>query len=133
MTTNNSVRIAELQRQIEEYISLGSNSILYDFKEENGNCTLHAITVNPRHNQSFLFHTTLGLNREDALEQLLDYVKEYRDKESSFTIQWSIKGDDRLQTSYFSAKNIIGALDKLYFERDPNAVTVFNVSLNPIT
>lgn len=133
MTTNNSVRIAELQREIEEYISLGSNSILYDFKEENGTCTLHAITVNPRHNQSFLFHTSKGLDRIDALEQLLKYVKEFRDKESSFTIQWSIIGDDRLQTSYFSAKNIIGALDKLYFDRDPNTVTVFNVSLNPIT
>ena len=133
MTTNNSVRIAELQRDIEEYISLGSNSILYDFKEENGKTTLHAITVNPRHNQSFLFHTSIGLDRVDALEQLHAYVKEYREKESSFTIQWSIIGDDRLQTSYFSAKNIIGALDKLYFDRDPNAVTVFNVSLNPIT
>jgi hypothetical protein len=133
MTTNNSVRIAELQREIEEYISLGSNSILYDFKEENGNVTLHAITVNPRHNQSFLFHTSRGLNRIDALEQLLAYVKEFREKESSFTIQWAIIGDERLQTSYFSAKNIIGALDKLYFDRDPNTVTVFNVSLNPIT
>ncbi len=133
MTTNNSVRIAELQREIEEYISLGSNSILYDFKEENGNVTLHAITVNPRHNQSFLFHTSRGLDRIDALEQLLAYVKEFREKESSFTIQWSIIGDERLQTSYFSAKNIIGALDKLYFDRDPNTVTVFNVSLNPIT
>ena len=133
MTTNNSVRIAELQREIEEYISLGSNSILYDFKEENGTCTLHAITVNSRHNQSFLFHTSKGLDRIDALGQLLKYVQEFRDKESSFTIQWSIIGDDRLQTSYFSAKNIIGALDKLYFDRDPNTVTVFTVSLNPIT
>lgn len=133
MTSNNSVRISELQREIEEYISLGSNSILFEFTEENGKSTLHAITVNPRHNQSFLFHTTVGPDKVDALEQMLAYMREYKDKESSFTIQWRVIGDDRLQTSYFSAKNILGALDKLYFDRDPNTVTVFNVSLNPIT
>jgi len=133
MTTDNSVRIAELQREIEDYISLGSNSILYDFKEENGRVTLHTITVNPRHNQSFLFHTAQGTSRSEALAQLLEYVKSYKDKESSYTIQWSVNGDERLQTSYFSASNILGALDKLYFDRDPNTVTIFNVSLNPIT
>lgn len=133
MTTDNSVRIAELQREIEEYVSLGNNSMLYDYKQDNGNVTMHAITVNPRHNQSFLFHTTTGLERIDCLEQMLVYVKNYKEKESSFTIQWSINGDNRLQTSYFSAKNILGALDKLYFDRDPNVVTVFSVSLNPIT
>ena len=133
MTTDNRVRIAELQKEIEEYISLGSNSLLYDFKEENGRVTLHTITVNPRHNQSFLFHSTQGLDQVDALEQLLDYVKSYRDKESSYTIQWSVIGDERLQTSYFSAKNVLGALDKLYFDRDPNTVTIFSIILNPIS
>ena len=37
-----------------------------------------------------------------------------------------------LHTSYFSAKNILGALDKLYFDRDPNTITVFSVNLNPL-
>lgn len=133
MTTDNRVRIAELQKEIEEYISLGSNSLLYDFKEENGRVTLHTITVNPRHNQSFLFHSTQGLDQVDALEQLLEYMKSYRDKESSYTIQWSVIGDERLQTSYFSAKNVLGALDKLYFDRDPNTVTIFSIILNPIS
>ncbi|NND93361.1 MAG: hypothetical protein HKN45_00735 [Flavobacteriales bacterium] len=133
MTSENSVRIAELQSEIEDYISLGSNSILYNFKEEGKLLTLHAITVNPRHNQSFLFHSTQGVSRVECLEKLLDYVQNYKDKESSYTIQWSAKGDDRLQTSYFSARNVIGALDKLFFDRDPNTITIFNVSLNPIT
>jgi hypothetical protein len=133
MVRDNSVRIAELQGEIERYISLGSNSIVYDFSEENGRITLHAITVNPRHNQSFLFHTTHGTDRVDTLEQLLNYVKDYKEKESSFTVQWTHVGDGRLQTSYFSAPNILAALDKLYFDRDPNTVTVFSVSLNPMT
>jgi hypothetical protein len=133
MTSESSVRIAELQKEVEDYISLGSNSIVYDFKEEGSTCILHAITVNPRHNQSFLFHTTKGTSRVDCLEQLLGYVQSYKDKESSYTIQWSVKGDERLQTSYFSARNVLGALDKLFFDRDPNTITIFTVSLNPIT
>ena len=133
MTTDNSVRIAELQKEVEAYISIGKNSIVYDFKEDNGSILLHTITVNQRHKQSFLFHTTTGQDKVDALSKLLQYVKSYKEKESSYTIQWSVKGDENLQTSYFSAKNILGALDKLYFDRDPNAITIFTISLNPIS
>jgi len=132
MTQEDRVRISELQRHVEDYISLGSNSILYEFKEDEGRTTLHTITVNPRHNQSFLFHTSSGKDQVEALERLFDYVKEYKEKESSYTIQWSAKGDERLQTSYFSANNILGALDKLHFDRDPNTITIFSISLNPI-
>ncbi len=127
------MKVAELKKEIEEYISLGNNSIIYDVEEGNGRVTINAITVNPRHNQSFLFHTSVGLDEVDAFQQMSEYVKSYKEKESSYTIQWSVIGDDRLQTSYFSSKNIIGALDKLYFDRDPNTVTIFSVSLNPIT
>jgi hypothetical protein len=130
---DNNIRVAELKKEIEEYISLGNNSIIYDVEEGNGRVTINAITVNPRHNQSFLFHTSVGLDEVDAFQQMSEYVKSYKEKESSYTIQWSVIGDDRLQTSYFSSKNIIGALDKLYFDRDPNTVTIFSVSLNPIT
>lgn len=130
---DNNIRVAELKKEIEEYISLGNNSIIYDVEEGNGRVTINAITVNPRHNQSFLFHTSIGLDEVDAFQQMSEYVKSYKEKESSYTIQWSVIGDDRLQTSYFSSKNIIGALDKLYFDRDPNTVTIFSVSLNPIT
>ena len=64
---------------------------------------------------------------------MLQYVKSYKEKEGSYTIQWSIKGENVLNTSYFSAKNIMGALDKLYYDRDPNSITVFSVILNPMS
>jgi hypothetical protein len=64
---------------------------------------------------------------------MLEYVENYKEAESSYTIQWSLKGENSLHTSYFRAKNILGALDKLYFERDPNSITVFSVMLNPIS
>lgn len=133
MTQDKNIEIANIQREIESYIGLGPNSLVYDFGEYNGHTTLHLITVNPRHNQSFLFHKTEGIDKIDAMQKMLDYVKEHRQKEQSFTIQWAMEGEDQLQTSYFSAKNIIGALDKLYYDRDPNSIIVYSVMLNPIS
>ncbi len=133
MTKDNSIRIAELQKEIENYIGMGTKGVIFDFEEKGNTMVLHAITINPRHNQSFLFHTTKGVSKIDALEAMLTYVKSYKEKESSYTIQWSVNGDDQLQTSYFSAKNVLGALDKLYFQRDPNTITIFSVILNPMS
>ena len=64
---------------------------------------------------------------------MLDYVKTYKERTSSYTIQWSDRGRNDLETSYFRAKNILEALDKLFYDRDPNSITVFSVMLNPIS
>jgi len=69
----------------------------------------------------------------DALKNMLEYVKNYKEEESSFTIQWTLKGENALHTSYFRAKNILGSLEKLYYDRDPNSITVFSVMMNPIS
>lgn len=131
--TDKNIETARLQREIEEYIGLGPNSLVYNFGESNGKTTLHLVTVNPRHNQSFLFHSEEGYDRQDTLKRMLKYVKSHKDKESSYTIQWKHTDDDTLQTSYFSAKNVQNALDKLFYDRDPNSITVFSVIMNPIT
>lgn len=133
MTKDSAVRIAELQKSIEAYIGLDAQGIIYDYSQDGEKVRLDAITVNPRHKQSFLFHTSVGLSKVEALEDLLSYVRNYKEKDSTFTVQWSVNGDDELHTSYFRAKNILTALDKLYFNRDPNTITIFNVSLNPIS
>lgn len=133
MTLDKNIEIANLQSEIGKYIGMGSNSLIFNFEENGRQIVLRLITVNPRHNQSFLFHTTESPTKTEALRDMLEYVKNYKDAESSFTIQWSIKGENLLQTSYFRAKNVLGALDKLYYERDPNSITVFSVMLNPIS
>lgn len=133
MTVDKNIEIANLQVEIGSYIGLGQNSLIFNFDEEPNRVTLRLITANPRHNQSFLFHSTEGSTRVEALRLMLEYVKKYKEAESSYTIQWSLKGENQLQTSYFRAKNILSALDKLYFDRDPNSITVFSVTLNPLS
>jgi uncharacterized membrane protein len=64
---------------------------------------------------------------------MLWYVQDYKEKENSYTIQWVAKGETELNTSYFRAGNIMDALQKLYYGRDMNTITVFSVVLNPIS
>lgn len=133
MVTESYVRIAELQQQIESHISeLESDRIIFEFKNDGNSTQLHLVTVNPRHNQSFLFHSTEGRDQIEALEKMLAYVKNYKQTENSYTVQWTSKGKSDLHTSYFRAHHIQEALDKFYHHTKKNEVTVFSVVLNPI-
>jgi hypothetical protein len=135
MTKDKNLEIARLQKEIGDHIGTGPDGLVFNYEEDaKGKTTkLFLITLNPRHNQSFLFHATEGTNKVEALREMLDYVRNYKERTSSWTIQWSARGESSLQTSYFRAKNVLEALDKLFYDRDPNSITVFSVMLNPIT
>lgn len=128
------VEAAKIQNQIIKFLGLKNNELVFEYSQVEGNkVKLDLITINPRHNQSFLFRSEIGYDKIDALKKMMDYVENHREKESSFTIQWMTQGLNELQTSYFRAKSIYDALDKLYYGRDMNTITVFSVVLNPIT
>lgn len=128
-----NLEIARLQKEIERYLQLGNTQLILDYQETNGKTRLDLVTVNSRHNQSFLFHFVEGYDKVDALKKMLDYVKTYKEKKNSYTIQWTVRGEGELHTSYFRAKDIQEAIDKLYYGRDPNSLTIFSVVLNPIS
>ena len=125
------VESARIQRQIAELLGLPTDQLVFDFRQIDGQTRLDLITVNPRHQQSFLFRYELGYDKLDALRKMLQYVQTSRDAEGSYTIQWRARGGKELQTSYFRAHNAYEALDKLYYGRDLNTITVFSVVLNP--
>jgi len=125
--------IARIQDEIKNFLGLKSNQIIFEFSNGDGKFKLDLITINPRHNQSFLFRSEVGIDRIDALKRMFEYVKNHKARESSYTVQWSVKGDRELNTSYFWGGNIYDALDKLYYDRDMNTINVYNVTMNPIT
>jgi len=106
---------------------------VFEYSSQDGKIKLDLITINPRHNQAFLFHSETGTDKLDSLRKMLDYVQNYKEKENSYTIQWVAKNAKELHTSYFKASNIMDALQKLYYGRDMNTITVFSVVLNPIS
>lgn len=128
-----NIEIAKLQKEIESYLSLGNTDVIFEYEEAGSKTRLNVITINPRHNQSFLFHHALGYDKIHALKQMLSYVKVDREKYNSYTIQWATRGGNELHTSYFRAKDIQEAIDKLHFSRDPNSIQIFSVVLNPLS
>jgi hypothetical protein len=127
------VEAARIQQQIKDYLGLRTSDLIFEHSLHEGKAKLDLITINPRHNQSFLFHSEKGSDKVDALRKMWDYVKNFKEKENSYTIQWVTKSDSELHTSYFRASNILDALEKLYYGRDRNTITVFSVVLNPVS
>jgi len=127
------VEAARIQQEVKNYLGLRTSDLVFEYSAQDGKIKLDLITINPRHNQAFLFHSETGTDKLDALRKILDYVQSYKEKENSYTIQWVAKNDKELHTSYFKASNIMDALQKLYYGRDMNTITVFSVVLNPIS
>ncbi len=127
------VEAARIQQEIKDYLGLRTSDLVFEYSTVEGKVRLDLITINPRHNQAFLFHSESGSDKVEALRKMLAYVQNYKEKENSYTIQWVAKGDTELHTSYFKASNILNALQKLYYGRDMNTITVFSVVLNPIS
>jgi predicted ATP-grasp superfamily ATP-dependent carboligase len=129
------VEAARIQEEIKSYLGLRPADLVFEYNSIDGKVRLDLITINPRHNQSFLFHSVNGVDKLDALKKMLAYVQHFKEKENSYTIQWVAKGDTNkeLHTSYFRAGNVMDALQKLYYGRDMNTITVFSVVLNPVS
>jgi hypothetical protein len=127
------VEAARIQQEIKDYLGLRTSDMVFEYTTMDGKVKLDLITINPRHNQAFLFHSETGADKVDALKKMLGYVQNYKEKENSYTIQWVAKSGTELHTSYFRAGNIMDALQKLYYGRDMNTITVFSVVLNPIS
>ena len=127
------VEAARIQQEIKDYLGLRTSDLVFEYSTVDRKVKLDLITINPRHNQAFLFHSETGTDKLDALKKMLGYVQNYKEKENSYTIQWVAKGERELHTSYFRAGNIMDALQKLYYGRDMNTITVFSVVLNPVS
>jgi hypothetical protein len=130
---DNNIVIKDLEIEISKHLGIQLENLIFDFEVLANGCNLNLITINPQHKQSFLFKSIQADNKISALNSMLKYVKEYKDIEQSFTIQWSLKNENELHTSYFRAGNIFQALEKFSFGRDMNSIIVFSVVLNPIS
>ncbi len=131
--TNEHIQIARLQNQIKEHLGLRDSEAIFEYNNVDNGVTFNLITINSEHNQSFLFHSVRGLDKVNALQEMLAYAQSYRDKEHSYTIQWAIRGTNRLETSYFRGTDFYDVLYKFHFGRDRNTVQIYSISLNPTT
>ena len=128
-----NIEVAKLQKEIISRLGITQDNAIFNFKQKNDLVRFDLVTINPKHEQSFLFHTVHGTDKVDALKKMLEYIDLHYAKEGSMTIQWIKIGDNKLHTSYFRAKNMYEALDKFYYERDMNQYKIFSITLNPVS
>jgi hypothetical protein len=131
--SDQNIDIARLQKEIIAGLGITQDNAVFNFRQKNDLVRLDLVTINPTHEQSFLFHTEYGTDKVDALTKMYGYIKERYPVESSMTIQWMHLGENSLHTSYFRAKNMYEALDKFFYERDMNQYKIFSITLNPIS
>lgn len=122
-----------MQKDIASALGIDTENLIFNFKQKNELVRFDLVTVNPKHDQSFLFHSTNGTDKIDALKKMLEYISDHYLNESSVTTQWIKMGDNKLHTSYFRAKNMYEALDKFYYGRDLSAYKIFSLTLNPVS
>src|ERR1700719_3260892 len=101
------VEVARLQKEIKHLLGVNTDNLVFEFSERGNVLKLDLVTVNPRHNQSFLFHSAEGIDKVDALKKMVDYVRQNYKEENSYTVQWTTKESNELHTSYFRAKNMV--------------------------
>jgi len=133
MNTDINVTIARLQSEIQNHLGYNADGLIFDFSQKDGHTFLHLITINPRHNQSFLFHISEGIDKIDCLDKMLGYIKDHYSLDDTYTIQWKVREEKELHVSYFRANNMYQALDKLFYNRDLTSIIVYSCKLNPIS
>lgn len=127
-----NIEIARIQNTISKRLELPLDKLVFDYTQENELVQLNLVTINPRHDETFLFHTTEGADKLEALQQMLDYVEKKHSKKLSYTVQWAQKGKAELQVSYFRARTMYEVLDKFFHGRNQDEYTIFSVHLNPV-
>jgi hypothetical protein len=125
--------LEKIHGTIAKMMGLSRDLLSFNYTNENGKTTLQLATSNPRHQQTFLFHTTTGFGEMDALNKMEEYVKENKNSKSTYTIQWAMSDKNELHTSYFTGKTIYEVLDKFYYGKAITGTIIFNLSLNPLS
>lgn len=127
------IALQKIQHEIADLLGISESNLQFTYTQEQGKTRLDLITMNPRHNQSFLYHSVAGFGEMDAMQNMLDYVQSHKPGKSTYTIQWALRDSQELHTSYFRGKDIYEVLDKFYYGKDINSTLIFAISLNPIS
>lgn len=126
-----NIEMARLQKEVSRKLELPLDKLVFNYSEEEGGTKLELVTINPKHDQSFLFHSLVAKDRLTALSEMFDYVSKNFRKEQSYTVQWS-QHQGELHTSYFRARDMFEVLEKFYHGRHRDDYIIFSITLNPI-
>jgi hypothetical protein len=127
-----ALEVARLQQEIAHQLGLSMDKLVFDYERDGDKVRLDLFTINPRHDQSFLYHSVEGASKTDVLDAMVEYISKNYRQERSYTVQWSKVGENDLYTSYFRATNIYEVLEKFGHGRDISEYSIYSISMNPV-
>jgi predicted ATP-grasp superfamily ATP-dependent carboligase len=133
LSRDTNVEIARRQKDIGRHLGLNDEHLVFNYHERDGKVQLDLVTINPKHDQSFLLNSLTGVDKLDALMKMRDYVMSSYENENSYTVQWMRIGENNLFTSYFRANNMYEVLDKFFYGRDQTQHRIFSIVLSPLS
>lgn len=93
---------------------------------------LDLITINPQHNQKFLFHSLQGQSKIELLEQMINYIQHYKKQLESYEIEWiDAQQPDKVQVSWFRGNDIFDVLNKFYYDKEKSRFRILKIKLMP--
>lgn len=93
---------------------------------------LDLITINQEHNQKFLFHSVQGRSKVLILQEVIQYIQEYKKHLEIYAIEWKdLKSDDKIQISWFRGNDIFDILHKFYYDKEKSQFKIFKIKLMP--
>ena len=125
------IETARLQQLISRQLELSLSQLIFNYTQETEGVKLDLITINPKHDQSFLFHSVNAADKVEALNLMLDYSAKTFRRNQSYTVQWSQRGSGELHTSYFRARDMFDVLNKFYHGREQHDYVLFSLTMNP--
>jgi len=138
MTTpvSDTIKIALLEAEILEEIRKTNPKHTIQFHYSDS-FTVKVKTFNPLLGEFFTLSTTISqVSTEDALHQVLIYIKTHRKEYNSFTVTWAkkIKGSDDTKPapSVFYCNSIRQVLDKFFDGKDEDMYIIYEIKMNPI-
>ena len=65
----------QIEQKIANFLGLKESQLIFNFRQIDGITTFDLITINPNHQQSFLFHSLKAIDKNEALNVILIHIK----------------------------------------------------------
>ena len=110
----NSENTERIENEIKGYF--GTHQVEFIEEKKEGVIEVALVTTNAQHGQKFLFHKSKGAYRQQALEALLDYIREQA-KECTYTIQWRAINEKELHLLFLRSQHPSCFREVLFWKR----------------
>ena len=127
------VLLAELRYEDQIRKELEDVVLYFDYEDGEEDCTLSLVTISKVHGQRFLFHRIKSHSRNNCLYEMRRYIQSnYKKNMEHYEINWRMRGGES-QKSWFYGRSFLDVIDKFFYMKDPDEISVYEIKMMPIS